>query len=39
MVSARKKKHQYKEKQISQMNRTLNDFVIGNDTNVDAIKN
>ena len=36
MVSTRKKKHQHK-KQLSQLKKTLNDFIIGNNINADAI--
>ena len=38
MVSTREKKNQQK-KQLSQLNATLNDFVIGNGTNVSAMEN
>ena len=38
MVDTRKKKNQQKI-QLSQLNGTLNDFVIGNGTNVSAIEN
>ena len=38
MVSTRKKKMQQK-KRLSQLNETLNDLVIGNDTNVSAMRN
>ena len=36
MFSTRKKNHQHK-RQLSQLNETLNDFVIGNNTNSSAI--
>ena len=38
MVSTLKKQHQNK-RQLIQLNKTLNDFIIGNDTNPDAIEN
>ena len=38
MVSPRKKKNQQK-RQLSQLNETLNDFVIVNDANVSAMGN
>ena len=38
MVSTCRKRHQNK-KQISQLNETLNDLIIGNISNVDAIEN
>ena len=38
VVSALKKKHRNK-KQLSHLNETLNDFMLGIDTNADAIQN
>ena len=38
MVSTRKKKYQHK-RQLDQLNETLNDFVIDNNTNACAIAN
>ena len=38
MLSTRKKKHQH-ETQLSQRNKTSNDFVVGNDTHASAIGN
>ena len=36
MVSTRKKKHQHKS-QLNELNETLNEFVIGNETNASTI--
>ena len=38
MVSTRKKKNQQK-RQLSQLDETLNDFVIGNNVNVNVLEN
>ena len=38
MVSTRKTKHQQKE-QLSRLNKAIDDFVIGNGTNVSVMEN
>ena len=38
MVSTRERKN-HREKQLSQLNKTLNDFVIGSETKVSVIEN